>query len=97
MILSLFRLSLILPKLLWELAGMKRAMKKGKRAFKRALIKSGMPPELAEELTKDYALLDEMLTLNGILKYAGIPKKDAPYFRSPGTSPLTERFKSNFS
>lgn len=83
MILSLFRLSLILPKLLWELAGVKRAMKKGRRAFKRALIKNGMPPEFAEELAKDYALLDEMLTPNGILKYAGKPQKDWYSFPPP--------------
>jgi len=72
MVLSLFlsflRLMWILPKTLWQLAGMKRAIKRGKRKFKKALIKNGLPKELAEELAKEYAPLDEMLSIEGILK-----------------------------
>ncbi|WP_048160530.1 hypothetical protein [Thermococcus sibiricus] len=72
MVLSLFlsflRLMWILPKMLWQFAGMKRAIKRGKRKFKKALVKNGFPKELAEELANDYAILDEMLSFEGILK-----------------------------
>ncbi|RLF84825.1 hypothetical protein DRN34_05175 [Thermococci archaeon] len=59
---------MIIPRALWQLAGMKRAIKRGKRKFKKTLIKNGFPKELAEELAKEYAPLDEMLSIKGILK-----------------------------
>ncbi|WP_232054778.1 hypothetical protein [Thermococcus sp. 2319x1] len=65
---SFFRLLMIIPKTLWQLAGMKRAVKRAKRKFKKTLIKNGLPKELAEELADEYAILDEMLSIGGILK-----------------------------
>lgn len=65
---SILRLLMIIPRALWQLAGMKRAIKRGKRKFKKTLIKNGFPKELAEELAKEYAPLDEMLSIKGILK-----------------------------
>ena len=65
---SILRLLMIIPKTLWQLAGMKRVIKRGKRKFKKTLIKNGFPKELAEELAKEYASLDEMLSIKGILK-----------------------------
>lgn len=65
---SILRLLMIIPRALWQLAGMKRAIKRGKRKFKKTLIKNGFPKELAEELAKEYAPLDEMLSIEGILK-----------------------------
>ncbi|WP_256957807.1 hypothetical protein [Thermococcus litoralis] len=65
---SFLRLLMIIPKTLWQLAGMKRAVKRAKRKFKKTLIKNGFPRELAEELANEYAILDEMLSIRGILK-----------------------------
>lgn len=70
MLTALLRLFLLLPRTLWELAGIKRTLKRSRRAFKKAMIKNGLPRELAEELTKEYAVLDEMLSIKGIVKYA---------------------------
>ncbi|NJE26559.1 hypothetical protein E3E22_08015 [Thermococcus sp. MV5] len=74
MVLSLFlsslRLMFVLPKILWQFAGMKRAINKGKRKFRKSLIKNGIPKELAEELVKDYAVVDELLNIKGLLRIA---------------------------
>ncbi len=70
LLLSFLRLMWILPKMLWQFAGMKRAINKGKRKFKKSLVKNGIPKELAEDLANDYALLNEILNIKGILKVA---------------------------
>ncbi|ALM74928.1 hypothetical protein [Thermococcus barophilus] len=71
MVLSFFRLLFLIPKLLWNLAGIKRTIRKSKRKFKRALVKSGVPKELAEELANEYALPDDIISLKALVK---IPK-----------------------
>lgn len=70
MIISLFRFLFLAPKILWDIAGMKRAIRRSRRKFKKALIKNGMPRELAEELACEYAVLDNLITLKGISKLA---------------------------
>ncbi|WP_084593889.1 hypothetical protein [Palaeococcus ferrophilus] len=75
MLIGLLRLFLLFPRTLWELAGIKRTLKRSRRAFKRAMIKNGLPRELAEELAKEYAVLDDVLTLRAILKYARVGMK----------------------
>ncbi|AIF69752.1 hypothetical protein PAP_06785 [Palaeococcus pacificus DY20341] len=69
MILPIFRLLFMVPKFLWELAGMKRTLKRSRRAFKRGLLRNGMPKELAEELVREYDQLDEILSPGLMLKY----------------------------
>jgi hypothetical protein len=70
MIISLFRVLFLVPKILWDIAGMKRAVRRSKRKFRKALIKNGIPKELAEELANEYAVLDSLITLKGISKFA---------------------------
>ncbi|WP_324735996.1 hypothetical protein VFC49_02160 [Thermococcus sp. SY098] len=68
MVLSFFRLLFLIPKFLWNLAGIKRTIRKSKRKFKKALIKGGIPKELAEELANEYALPDDVISLNALAK-----------------------------
>lgn len=75
MLIGLLRLFLLFPRTLWGLAGIKRTLKKSRRAFKRAMIKNGLPRELAEELAREYAVLDDVLTMRRILKYARMGMK----------------------
>lgn len=65
---SSLRLLIIIPKVLWNFAGMKRTVKRARRKFKKALVKNGLPEELAEELAKEYAILDEIMSFEKILK-----------------------------
>ncbi|WP_457752664.1 hypothetical protein [Thermococcus sp.] len=75
MVLSFFRLLFLLPKFLWNLAGIKRTIRKSKRKFKRTLVKSGVPKELAEELANEYALPDDIISLKTLVKISKYTRK----------------------
>jgi len=69
MVLSFFRLLFLIPKFLWNLAGIKRTIRRSRRRFKKALVKSGIPKELAEGLAEEYALPDEIISLRILAKF----------------------------
>ena len=70
MIFSLFRLLFLIPKFLWNLAGIKRTIRKSRRRFKKALVRNGIPKELAEKLANEYALPDDVISLRTLAKFS---------------------------
>ncbi|NJE04952.1 hypothetical protein E3E36_02060 [Thermococcus sp. M36] len=56
---SLFKFLLFnLPRLLFQVAGLFRAVNRGKRHFKKALRSEGLPNELVEELMREFDPLE---------------------------------------
>ncbi|ASJ02466.1 hypothetical protein A3L09_03950 [Thermococcus profundus] len=47
-------LFLHIPRLLFQIAGLTRVVRRGRRAFKRALKKEGLPEEIANVLTREF-------------------------------------------
>lgn len=70
MILSFFRLLFLIPKFLWNLAGIKRTIRRSRRKFKKALVRNGLPKELAKELANEYALPDDIISLKALIKFS---------------------------
>ncbi len=70
MILSFFRLLLLIPKFLWNLAGIKRTIRRSRRKFKKALVRNGLPKELAKELANGYGLPDDVISLKALIKFS---------------------------
>jgi len=51
---SVFRLLFHLPRIAFQVAGIFRAINRGKRAFRKALKAEGLPGELVEELLREF-------------------------------------------
>ncbi|WP_461866713.1 hypothetical protein [Thermococcus sp.] len=63
MLSSIFKVSYIIPKVLWHVAGMKRIIKHGKRAFEQSLKENGVPEEIVTELVKEFVFIDEIISV----------------------------------
>ena len=51
---SVFRLLFHLPKIAFQVAGIFRAINRGKRAFRKGLRDGGLPEELVEDLVREF-------------------------------------------
>ncbi|WP_456368554.1 hypothetical protein [Thermococcus sp.] len=47
-----------IPRIAFQIAGILRAIKRGKRAFRKGLESEGLPKEIIEELIKDFDPLE---------------------------------------
>jgi len=47
-----------IPRIAFQIAGILRAIKRGKRAFRKGLESEGLPKEIIEELVKDFDPLE---------------------------------------
>ncbi|ASJ16231.1 hypothetical protein A3L04_03610 [Thermococcus chitonophagus] len=56
MISSFFRFLFKLVRISFGVAGIVRIVNRGERAFKKALIKEGLPQEVVEELMEEFSL-----------------------------------------
>jgi len=57
-----------LPRILFQVAGLLRAINRGKRAFKRGLDSENLPKELVEELVREFDPT-EGVDLRGFLSF----------------------------